>query len=714
MRFAEAAWLWGVALAGLVGLVLAWGGLRHQHAVRRFGEPALVTTLKTARTGTRRAVRAVLLVLALALVFVAAAQPQYGRGTRIIPATNLDVVLVLDFSKSMYARDVSPSRIARAKVEVAELMRALGGARFGAVAFAGSPMSFPLTSDGAAVAQFFRGLEPNDMPVGGTAIARALDAARQLLERDPKSGQHERVVVLITDGEDLEGDPVAVARAMAKARMAVHVVQIGGRSPEPIPDVDEHGQMRGLRQDASGQLLMTSLSAEGEAQLAQVASGANGKLVRAAHGTTGVEQITRELRRLMTDELGEQVETIYADVYAYPLGLALLLLILEALIGTAPRRPRPPALEPPARRRRRKRGTSPAATAASALLCALSTMGCQAVDDALDAVFVRYSPVVDEAIAALGEGQSDLAVQRLTAYLETGTCDAGVIGTPERLLAHADAAFDLGLGLFAVGERLGAKFGEEPAGATPPAPGADDPTRRERIECALRVVGPVALDTSLPIALRARAHYLAGNLEFLRGEYRAAVAAYDAALRLIPGFPEPSDPTSEGAPDGIGRDAAHNRAIALRRLAEQPPPEDEQKSQSDPEQSQDDQGKDDSSKQDEAAGDEPNDAPQQGDDSKPDQPQDGDEPKSDDSDQSGNEPKPQDPQQEAGNPGDEQEPRDPKNPPDASESAAKPSEGTRQLDERLLDELERAPNFQELDARQNARRIRGRGSMEDK
>src|SRR5690606_2143527 len=359
MRFAEATWLWGMVLALVVALALTWGGWSHQRAVRRFGDPVLVTGLKTAKTGTRRAVRAVLLVLALCLVFVAAAQPQYGRGTRLIPATNLDVVIVLDFSKSMYARDVTPSRSARAKVEVSQLIRELGGARFGGVAFAGTPMSFPLTSDGAAVAQFFRGLEPTDMPVGGTAIARALDAARQLLERDPKSKKHERVAVLVTDGEDLEGDPVALAEAMARDRITVHVVQIGGRSPEPIPEVDEHGQVRGLRQDSSGQLLTTALTAEGEAQLAQIAAKGGGKLVRAEKGTTGVEEVARELRRMMTEELSEQVETIYADVYAYPLGLALVLILLETLIGTAPyRKPAPPPAPPPRRTRRRKRASA--------------------------------------------------------------------------------------------------------------------------------------------------------------------------------------------------------------------------------------------------------------------------------------------------------------------------------------------------------------------
>ena len=183
---------WGHDFGSLVGLLIAafcglaflaygaaivWASIRQSRAAKTFGDPTVVAPLVTYDATARRAVKAALLVAAMLLSFVALARPEFGSGTKLVPATNLDVVIVLDYSKSMYARDVAPSRIARAKAEVARLIRDLPGARFGAVAFAGEPMSFPLTSDGAAIAQFFRQLDPNDMPVGGTATARALEAA---------------------------------------------------------------------------------------------------------------------------------------------------------------------------------------------------------------------------------------------------------------------------------------------------------------------------------------------------------------------------------------------------------------------------------------------------------------------------------------------------------------------------------------------------------
>jgi len=326
-----------LAYSGAIG----WASMQQTRSLRSFGEPDVVLPLVTYDATARRAIKAVLLVLAMLFAFVALSRPKFGSGTKIVPATNLDVVVVLDYSKSMYARDIVPSRIARAKAEVARLIRDLPGARFGAVAFAGEPMSFPLTSDGAAIAQFFRQLDPNDMPVGGTATARALEAAREVFARDPKARDHVRVIVLVTDGEDLEGDPVAVAESSAKEGTRIDVVQIGGRAPEVIPEVGADGKPSGIRRDDDGKPLTTQLSAEGEAQLARVAQATGGTIVRAEHGETGIDRVAAALQRMMREELSEKVETVYAEEYAWPLGIAVVLLFCEALVAEAPRRRRP-------------------------------------------------------------------------------------------------------------------------------------------------------------------------------------------------------------------------------------------------------------------------------------------------------------------------------------------------------------------------------------
>jgi Ca-activated chloride channel homolog len=687
VKFAVPVWLSGSGLALVVALALIVGGVLLSRSVKRFGDEALVRGLLTANPSGRRALKGVLLVLAVALAFIALAEPQYGRGTRLIPATNLDVVIVLDYSKSMYAKDIAPSRILRAKSEVGRLIQDLPGARFAAVAFAGEPMAFPLTSDGAAIAQFFRQLSPNDMPVGGTAIARALEAGRELLERDPKSKQHRRVMLLVTDGEDLEGDPVAVAESCKQSDITVHVVQIGGRTPEPIPNVNDVGEAHGYRTDDQGKPLTTSLSAEGEEQLSKIASSTGGVIVQSARGETGITEISRRLSRLVTEELSEKVETVYADVYMYPLGLALFLVLIETFVNEAARRSKASAVPPPKKPRRvGKKRLKKAAVAASAGLLS-SLLFVAACGKSTDSLFERHAPSVDQAISAYDAGDAGAAVSLLEDYLATGKCENGEIGTPDPVRERPNASFDLGLGLFKLAERFGRRFGEEEPigdGGTTPQQDSELAQRSKGIDCALRVVRLVAVDSTTPVEFRARAHYLAGNLEFLRRDYKAAVKEYDTALRLMPGVPE-------DAGDGIGRDAAFNRAIALRRIEDK----ENQKKDAEPPDASNDGGEPDSGDQPDSGKDQ---QPDGGKDDKQNEDKDKDKDQQKDAGADGSAPKPES-QPDGGN-----EQQQPKQPPPQ----------TANQDDRMLDMLEHAPTMQEQDAKNRAIQGRTRGGMEDK
>jgi Ca-activated chloride channel family protein len=652
-----------LALVAYAGAIV-WASVRQARAAKTFGEPGLLAPLVTYDATARRAVKSVLLVVAMLLAFIALARPKFGSGTKIVPATNLDVVVILDYSKSMYARDIAPSRIARAKAEVARLIQDLPGARFGAVAFAGEPMSFPLTSDGAAIAQFFRQLEPNDMPVGGTATARALERGRELFARDPKSNDHVRVMVLVTDGEDLEGDPVNVAESCKSEGTRVDVVQIGGRAPEVIPDVGPDGKIAGVRRDDQGKPLTTQLSAEGEAQLARVAQTTGGMIVRAQHGDTGIDQVARALQSMMRDELSEKVETVYAEEYAWPLGVAVLLLVVEAIIGDAPRR---------RGRAQRREGAKSLGLISSALLVSCRSIALLAITLLVacgwnpSRPFERDAPSVKQAISDLDAGDASSAAKRLAEYLSTGDCKDGNIGTPDALKKHADGTFDLGLSLFRIGEQYGRRFGEEEADKT-----ISEEARAQRhaqIECARRVLEAITEDGRAPLGLAVRALYLQGNLAFLDGAYEQAVRAYDRALVLAPGEADAGDP--------VGRDAAWNRAIALRRI------EDEKDAGTDA--GGQDAGRD-------GAGDasrEPADAGKNaGRDS-------GDDPKGKDAGSQGGD--------DGGTPPPQQDSGD-----DRRDAGAQPPPPMTDEDERMLDQLENAPTLQQEEAKHLGRkRVRG-------
>jgi hypothetical protein len=170
--------------------------------------------------------------------------------------------------------------------------------------------------------------------------------------------------------------------------------------------------------------------------------------------------------------------------------------------------------------------------------------------------FDRDAPLVKQAIGDLDAGDAGSAANRLEEYLSTGECKDGIIGTPESLKRRTDGTLDLGLALFRIGEQYGHRFGEEETGQ-----GVTEAMRAKRhaqVECARRVVQAIAEDETVPGDLRARAHYLSGNLAFLDGDYEDAVSAYDRTLVLTPAEPDSGD--------AVGRDAAFNRAIALRRI----------------------------------------------------------------------------------------------------------------------------------------------------
>ncbi len=334
-------WLLGLVFAAAVVVALGWW--RRDRATERFGDPRSLSALLVGQATPWRFARATLRILALALVAIALAGPQYGSRTRVLHKRGIDLVLALDFSKSMLARDVRPSRIERAKAELTRLLQQLDGDRVGVVAFAGETMEFPMTVDYDAIGLFLRDLGPYDMPVGGTAIGRALVAAKRLLERSTGGHREEnededertRVVVLLTDGEDHEGDPVAAAEELAEAGIRVYTVGIGSRTGEPIPTYSADGTWTGYLRDEDGQVVQTALTPEHEAQLRTIAERTGGKHFRARQGSVGIDQIRRELQSLQQSVQEARQVTVHEPRYALVLLPAFLLLIFESLLPEA-------------------------------------------------------------------------------------------------------------------------------------------------------------------------------------------------------------------------------------------------------------------------------------------------------------------------------------------------------------------------------------------
>lgn len=306
--------------------------------------------------------------------------------------------------------------------------------------------------------------------------------------------------------------------------------------------------------------------------------------------------------------------------------------------------------------------------------------------------FERNAPEVDNALGALDAGDSGAAADLLEQYLSTGKCADNAIGLPERVRERSNASFDLGLSLFHLGERYGRRFGEEELGD-----GGADPQeaqlRNDQVDCALKIVKAIAVSPSTPLDLAARAHYLAGNLEFLRKGYQAAVSSYDEALRLIPGL-------AGDAGDGVGRDAAWNRSIALRRIEDEKNRDAGQDAKEDSQDAKEDSQ--DSSNDQETGPDAPPDSP-------PDSPEDG----KNDSSQPDAGKDGSDNQDSGGDAGKDAQDK-PDQTPDAGgpDGASPPPPQNTSQDDRMLDMLEAAPTVQQQDAKNRALRRRVRGMVD--
>jgi Ca-activated chloride channel family protein len=337
VRFANPHALW--LLLTVPGAVLAYAlaFARRRRLLTRLGDAPLVAKMAADVSLPRKRARAALVVLALALVATALARPQAGGRARLTREPGLDMIVALDFSRSMLAKDVYPSRLERAKRELEQLMDGLAGDRIGLVAFAGETLSYPPTTDYAAVKLFWRDMNPWDMPVGGTAIGQAMHVSLDLLTRLRAAGGPSRaqVILLLTDGEDTDSEPLAMADEASKLGVKVFTVGIGSRSGELIPEYDETGKVTGYVKDADGKYVTSRLA---EDMLVQIAQKTAGEYFHADPKRFGVDEIAHALAGLKRTETEARVVKQYDEIFELLLLPAFLLLVGEACMSERRRR----------------------------------------------------------------------------------------------------------------------------------------------------------------------------------------------------------------------------------------------------------------------------------------------------------------------------------------------------------------------------------------
>ncbi|MBM3823760.1 MAG: VWA domain-containing protein [Verrucomicrobia bacterium] len=335
MTFAHPHILWLMAIAvPAVALFLIWAWRTRQALMRQFVQSRLLAQLTVGVSPARQKIRAGLLVGAVALLFLALAGPRYGFEWEEARQRGLDIVVAIDTSRSMLATDLAPNRLERSKLEAMDLLKLARNDRLGLVAFAGSSfLQCPLTLDEDAFRQSVQVLDTSIIPQGGTDLAGAIKTALTAF-KDEKDNH--KILVIFTDGEDHEAGAVEAARAAAKEGLKIFTVGVGTASGEILKVRDEKGVSDFLK-DGSGNVVKSRLNEPLLQELATLTSGFYLPLKGTKTMATLYEQ---GLAPLPKSESDSKLLKKYHERFAWPLGLGILLLMIELFI---PDRKRPPA-----------------------------------------------------------------------------------------------------------------------------------------------------------------------------------------------------------------------------------------------------------------------------------------------------------------------------------------------------------------------------------
>jgi Ca-activated chloride channel homolog len=327
MHIARTEYLNLLWLAAILLACFYYSIYRRRKRLERFLSASMVSRLVLDYSRGKSYLRASLLACFFFLGALALSRPQWGVRTEMVKRTGVDVLLALDISYSMNTEDVSPSRLAKAKAEARGIIGRLRGDRAGLIAFAGSAAVLcPLTLDYGAVSLFLDTANPGSINDPGTSLAAAIRAANgAFIAREKKY----KVMVILTDGEDLEGQIEKAAESARESGIIIYTIGIGTPDGKPIPERDAKGDIVEYRKDPSGQVVISRLD---ERSLAEIASRTSGKYYRASTGEGELDQIYSEISGMEKKELESKLVQNFEDRFQYPLFLAVICLAFELWI----------------------------------------------------------------------------------------------------------------------------------------------------------------------------------------------------------------------------------------------------------------------------------------------------------------------------------------------------------------------------------------------
>ena len=324
-KFAHTYYFYLFLLVPALTALFIWYLLWRRNALSRFGEWAIVRQLLPEASVPKLVLKFALAMLAAAFLVLTLAGPQTGSRIEKAHRKGIDLMIALDVSNSMLAEDIKPNRLERSKQSILRLIDQLDGDRIGIIVFAGKAYTqLPITTDYAAAKLFVSAISTDIIPTQGTAIGDAITRAIASYG-DTKNN---KAIIIITDGEDHQGDVLEQAETAAKAGILIYTIGMGLPDGAPIP-VYNGKVMTGYKKDGSGNIIVSRLD---EALLQQIATAGKGIYVRASNSEAGLRPIMEEIGKIQETEIESRQFTDYESRFQYFLAFAILLLVLDLFI----------------------------------------------------------------------------------------------------------------------------------------------------------------------------------------------------------------------------------------------------------------------------------------------------------------------------------------------------------------------------------------------
>ena len=322
IHFAQAQYLLLIFLIPVFFVIQAVLLRLRRRKIRKFGDEKLVEQLMPSYSKSKVWVRLTLFSIGFFFFAIGLSRPQIGARLKEQEIKGAEIIIAMDVSNSMLAEDYSPNRLDRAKLAVSRLVDKLRDDRIGLVIFAGTSfVQLPVTTDYVSAKMFLNTIDTGSIPIQGTAMGDAITTCiRSFSQQSDKS----RAIILITDGENHEDDPVAAAKQAAEMGIKVFTIGVGSPEGKPIPMNGE------LLKDKDGEIVVSRLDEE---VLKEVAQAGNGAYVRAGNSEFGLNPIIEDLKKLEDEKYNSIVFEEFDEQFMYFLAIALFFFVLEMLVG---------------------------------------------------------------------------------------------------------------------------------------------------------------------------------------------------------------------------------------------------------------------------------------------------------------------------------------------------------------------------------------------